>query len=250
MRTLLLLALVLAGALAVFFVRGREALARRDQAHVDLLRREQDLERLRTTLGTPDEAEFEALLAEHVELVSSAEERLAQLARTEGAVERPRLAELLARSPDTSLQPGGRLHAGLRAQAGLPAEDGAEAAPASVPEGVLAAIVAALEPLAGALVVDTLELKAAGRVSAVPDVPKLGHVEAQLVVTGALPDVLRALEALAPVQGGGLPAVSVLDASLRRIEPSRWGESLHQLETPPVRLTASLDVLVPAPGGS
>ena len=94
-----------------------------------------------------------------------------------------------------------------------------------------------------------LELKGTGVPAAVPDLPQLQHVEAQLVLSGALPDVLHALESLAPDVQTGLPAVSVLDASLRRIEPARWGASLPHLATPPVRLTASLDVLLAAPGG-
>lgn len=250
MRTLLLLALVLAGSLAVFLVHGREQLARRDQAHLDLLRREADLERLLATLGTPDDAEFEVLLAEHGNLVATARGRLELLTHAAADGARPRLAELLSESASSALRPGTPLHASLRAQAGLPAEDEPQPeAPPTVQEQALACVIEALAPLAAAMDVDTLALRAGGQPLPVPDVAGLAHVEAQLVVSGALPDMVRALEALSPVQGAGLPAVSVLDASLRRIEPSRWGENLRTLATPPVRLTASLDILLPATGG-
>ncbi len=250
MRSLVLLVAVLAGALALFLGRGRDGLALRDQAHVDLLRREQDLERLLATLGSPADEEFEALLAEHGRLVASARERLELLSRAEPGAARPRLAELLGGAACPALQPGGARHAALRAQAGLPPEgEGPADAPPSDQEQALCAVVAVVDPLAAALELETLALKDEGRPLPVPDVAGLAHVEAQLVVSGALPDVLRVLEALAPRQGGGLPAVSVLEASLRRIEPPRWGESLHRLATPPVRLTASLDILLAAAGG-
>jgi hypothetical protein len=250
MMVVLLLAAVLAGSLALFLVQGREQLARRDQAHLDLLRRETDLDRLLATLGTPDDTEFEAQLAEHGRLVATARERFELLAHAEPGSVRPRLAELLAGSPCAALQPGTALHASLRAQAGLPpAGDEQPGTPPSAQEQALASVVEAVAPLAEGLELDTLELKAGGEPLPVTDVAGLSHVQAQLVVSGALPDMVRLLEALSPRQGGGLPVVSVLDASLRRIEPSRWGENLRQLATPPVRLTASLDILLPATGG-
>jgi len=84
----------------------------------------------------------------------------------------------------------------------------------------------------------------------VAGVKPLRLLEAQVEVSGALPDVLAALEAFAPGEGGGLPALTVKDASVRRIEPTSWGENLHRLATPPVRLALSVDVLLRAPEGS
>jgi len=249
MRTVVVLAVLLAAALATFLVRGRQAIALRDQAHADLLDREQQFDAELRRNGTPDVVEFAALLDENDRLMSTAHDRLAQLGLGATGAPRPRLTEALAATRAPALRSGGALHDALLAQAGLPADGSAPRTPPTPQELALASIVSALGSDAGTLDVAALELKGTGAPAAVPDVPQLQHVEAQLVLSGALPDVLHALESLAPDAQTGLPAVSVLDASLRRIEPARWGASLPHLATPPVRLTASLDVLLAAPGG-
>jgi hypothetical protein len=246
---LLVLAALLAASLGIFLVRGREAIARRDQAHADLLERERRFETELQRNGAPDEREFAGLLAEHERLTGRVRDRLAQLGLGSSATPRPRLPELLAAARAPALRPGGALHLALLAQAGLSADGATPTAPATPQEQALAAIVAALGPDSGGLDVAALELKGGGAPAALPDLPQLQHVEAQLVLSGALPDVLHALESLAPGAEAALPAVSVLDASLRRIEPTRWGDSLALLATPPVRLTASLDVIFAAAGG-
>jgi len=249
MRAFIVLSVVLAAALATFLVRGRQAIALRDQAHADLLEREQQFNAELHKNGTPDADEFAALLAEHDRLTLTARNRLARLGLGRAGASSPRLPEALAATHAPALRSGGALHDALLAQAGLPADGSVPRTSPTPQEQALASIVSALGSDAGALDVVALELKGAGAPAAVPDVPQLQHVEAQLVLSGALPDVLHALESLAPDPVAGLPAVSVLDASLRRIEPSRWGASLPHLATPPVRLTASLDVLLAAPGG-
>ena len=252
MKTLVLLAALLAGSLGAFLLLGMDAMAERDRAHTDLLQREKDLDTLLRQVGDTDDAAFAALLEEHERLTGIAHQRLESLIGRSPADKAPlRLDPLLRASTCEALRPGGAIHASLRAAAGLPSdeEQPAPSAPATS-ELALARIVAALAGAGGGLDVDTLELRGGGRAEPVPDVDALVHVEAQLVLSGALPDVLAALEALAPAEDGGLPAVSVRDASLRRIEPAHWGENLHRLATPPVRLTATVDVLLAAAGGS
>jgi hypothetical protein len=250
MRSLLLLAALLLVSVGVFAVRGREALAARDQAHEDLLARERKLDELQRELGST-EADFDGLREEHTRIVALAGQRLQLLEGQGEGKAPPRLDEALASAPFETLRPGGTLHDSLRAQAGLPADAQAPAPEAaSAREIVLAQLVQLLAVAGPALNVDRLALRGEGPPANVAGVPELGQLDALLEVSGALPDVLAALEALAPLEGGGPVAITVKDASLRRIEPSSWGENLHRLATPPVRLSASLEVLLRAPGGS
>lgn len=249
MRNLLLLAALLLASVGVFVVRGRDALASRDRAHEELLARERRLDELLRQVGGNGD-DFAGQREEHTLVVALASQRLALLEGTGTQAPLPRLAALLSASPAESLRPGGLLHEGLRTQAGLPA-DSHEAGPdsPSPQELALARIVQVLGNTGAALSVDRLQLRG-GELSPVVGVKALRLLEAQVEVSGALPDVLATLEAFAPAEAGGLPALTVKDASVRRIEPSSWGENLHRLATPPVRLAISVDVLLRAPEGS
>jgi hypothetical protein len=250
-KILLGLAALLLASLGAFGVWGRELLAVRDRAHEQLLGRERRLDQVQQQLGADGSAAFAGLGDERNRLVALAQQRLQLLVGTQAEPAPTRLLAALAASPCEALRPGGVLHGKLREQAGLPADDGTPMPEqASARELALARVVQALAAAGAALSVDLLQLRGDGSPAPMRELPQLQHVEAQLVVSGALPDVLAALEALAPSEGGGLPAVTVRDAYVRRIEPSSWGENLHLLATPPVRLTASLDVLLAASGGS
>jgi hypothetical protein len=250
-KILLGLAALLIASLGAFGVWGRELLAVRDHAHEQLLGRERRLDQVQQQLGADGSAAFAGLGDERNRLVALAQQRLQLMVGTEAAPAPTRLLAALAASPCEALRPGGVLHGKLREQAGLPTDDGTPMPEqASGRELALARVVQALAAAGAALSVDLLQLRGDASPAPVREVPQLQHIEAQLVVSGALPDVLAALEALAPSEGGGLPAITVREAYVRRIEPSSWGENLHLLATPPVRLTASLDVLLAASGGS
>ena len=249
MRNLLLLAALLVVSLGVFVVRGHDAFASRDRAHEELLARERRLDELLRQVDGHG-SDFTGQREEHARVVALASQRLALLEGSGTRAALPRLAALLSASPAESLRPGGQLHESVRTQAGLPA-DSQDAGPdsPSPQELALARIVQVLGDAGAALSVDRLQLRG-GELAPVAGVKALRLLEAQVEVSGALPDVLAALEAFAPSEAGGLPALTVKDASVRRIEPSSWGENLHRLTTPPVRLAISVDVLLRAPEGS
>jgi hypothetical protein len=251
-KILLGLAALLLASLGAFGVWGREQLAVLDHAHEQLLGREPRLHQIQQQLGAEGSAAFAGLGDERNRLVALAQQRLQLLVGTDaGAAPPTRLLAALAASPCEALRPGGVLHGKLREQAGLPTDDSTPVPDqASGRELALARLVSALGAAGAALSVDVLQLRGDGNPAPVREVPQLQHVEAQLVVSGSLPDVLAALEALAPSEGGGLPAITVREAYVRRIEPSSWGDNLHLLATPPVRLTATVDVLLAASGGS
>jgi hypothetical protein len=71
-------------------------------------------------------------------------------------------------------------------------------------------------------------------------------------VTGGLEQGLACLERLVPSPGSGEPVVTVSSASLRRVEPERWGGAVSRWSGPPVRVSITLDVLFAAigPGGN
>jgi hypothetical protein len=234
MSRLLLLTLVLASAFAVFLVRGLPQAARVERAWSDLREREQALAATRRSVDLVGYDEFLALTARHEQAADQLEKRWATVTEGESAATAPTLATLLE---ETKLS-------GLRRPSPLAdrlLEDGAASPSASA---ALVAILRAL-PDAEGLMVDELELHDAGRPRAVPEQARLQEVEAQLVLTGALADVIDALERLAPERGAGLPVLSVRSAALHRIEPERWGNGVHGLSTPPVRLSATLAILFP-----
>jgi len=245
MKAPLLLALLLAGMLAAFLLVAPPVFAARDQAHADLLRRERDLLGLERELGIPDPAAFGLVLSEHARLAAEFARRSA--AFTGPSEPAPRLDELLAAAPP-ALRPGGPLHDELRRLARLP-QSGEAAAPPTEQELALTRVVEVLALAEAPLSVDALELPGAGAAQPLDRLPGWRRIELRLVLAGALPDLLRALELLAPEAGGRAPWLGVTEASLRRIEPSHWGESLHQLETPPLRLSVTLDALF-APGAA
>jgi hypothetical protein len=80
----------------------------------------------------------------------------------------------------------------------------------------------------------------------VPDVPQLAQMQATIVVTSSLTDVLGLLERLSPGATGSVPFAGVISTSLRRLEPDRWGSGLHALDTPPVRVAVTVAVYFPS----
>jgi len=239
MTRVLLLSLVLVGSFAAFLVRGVPQTARLARAWGALQQREREIESTRAELDLPDADEYQALVARHARAQARLEQRWAILTEGPPRAPAPALAELLGRSGAEGLRPPAPLAATLlRDAAGSP-----EA------EASIVAIVQAL-PEAQGLAVEELELRDGGRARALPDDVGLAEVEVQLVLTGALADVLATLERFAPERGAGLPAITLRSASLRRIEPERWGNSVRALDTPPVRLSATLAVLFAAQDGA
>ena len=248
MRGLALLAVILAAAFGTFLVRGLPALAARDRAGRDLLARERTLREEQGRLATVSDGEFNELARRRERAASLAERRLASLIPatpgTDEATGSPGspedaqadLERRLASSHHPQLRPDGARHDQVLAVA----RRGPDAARA------LGALVAALDTTSGPLDLEVLELRAEGSGSPLPGVPELERIEAQLVLTGSLPDDLAILEALAPVADGQPPIATVTLASLRRVEPERWGGGLHRLATPPVRLSVSLELLLPS----
>lgn len=243
MKRLVPLLLLLLAASAAFLAWAPGLFATREQAHADLLARERDLHRIERELGTPDLAERDALLAEYDALQARVASRFRALAGDGEAP--PRLVDVLRDSPCEALRPGGALHEAVCTQAGVSTDAMATAGTATPAEQALARVALALAVVSGPVTLDTLELRARGELLPVPDLPGFRRVEIQLVVSGALTDLLATLELLAPAADGGVPQLSVQDVALRRIQPSRWGESLHRLESPPVRATATVDALFP-----
>jgi hypothetical protein len=234
MKTLVVLALVLVAAAGVFLWRGRPALAAAEQAHTDLLRREHAIHAMERELP-PDLAERLAeLLAERDHLAALGRRRLALLTADTRREPAPELEALLAENRDRALAADARVGAALRV------------AEKRSPEArqAFTRILQALGPVRG---VEVLELAGDGRPAPVPGAPGLVQVQAQLVLATSLPDALSVLERLAPEQGAGLPQLGVISASLRRIEPERWGTGLQHLDSPPVRLQVTLAVLLAAP---
>lgn len=233
MNRLLPLILLLVAAFGVFLWRGLPQAARVQRAWGELRLREQELQATQRTVDLVTYDEFLELTARHERAADQLEQRWALLTdRAVDAPPTPPLAALLADSQLSGLRrPSPLADALLRA-----GESSATAAQS------LAAILRAL-PEAEGLVVDELALRDEGRPHGVPGESALQDVEAQLVVTGALADVTSVLERLSPERGAGLPIVSVRSASLRRIEPERWGSGVHRLSSPPVRLSATLSIL-------
>ena len=238
MTRLLLLSLVLVLSFAAFLVRGVPQTARLQRAWVALRQREREIEATRAEIDLPAADEYQALVARHARAQAQLEPRWAILTEAPPPAPAPALADLLDKTSATGLRrPAPLAETLLRDAAGSP-----EA------EASIVAIVRAL-PEAQGLAVEELELRDGGRARALPDEVGLAEVEAQLVLTGALADVLATLERFAPERGAGLPAITVRSASLRRIEPERWGSSVRALDTPPVRLSATLAVLFAARDG-
>jgi hypothetical protein len=243
MRLVAPLALLLLASIVAFGLWAPATFAARDQAHADLLARERDLQRLEADLGRPDPELRDALLAEHAALVASVARQSQALAGN--GSHPPRLSGLLRESPCAALRPGGSLHAAVLAQAGLADAPDPPGHPATPAEMALARVVEALAAASGTVTLDTLELRGGGQLLALGDAPGFRRIEMQVVLSGALPDLLDTLERLTPAAGAGVPQLALQNLTLRRIEPTRWGENLHLLETPPVRASATVDALFP-----
>ncbi len=245
MRALLLLAGILAAAAGVFVIAGRPATERLRSERQQLLASEQRLRRAAAeTPPVPDDA-LAALSAEVTGLAAAADADVAMLILPAGGQATAAVSSLddelaLCRLPGLGLND--KLTVAVRAQG--------EASAASAQ--ALAAIVHALAHASvspGGLEVEALSLRNDGQLQTVPagglPADRLGEqLEAQVVVRGGLPEALACLEALAPQRGGGAAILTVASASLRRIEPERWGNRLESFSGPPVRLSVSVAVLL------
>lgn len=172
--------------------------------------------------------EFRRLTEECAQLEQALVQRRALLDAGPADAEIPPLAEALAAARLPSLYPTGPLGERLQRQAGTSARA----------ERLLALLVMRLGAFDG-LSISTIDL-GEGQSAPLGGDTGLEQLEAVLVLSGGLPDVLSALETLVPARGAGLPQLSVRNASLRRIEPERWGPGLHQFSGPPVRLSVTL----------
>jgi len=231
MKTLLALALLLLGALAEFVLVGRPALAAERQAHDDLLRRESAVKAMEARLPPTLAEELGAQVAERDRMLALAAQRLSLLAG-DGVVPAtsPETFEaLLSARHDLLLGPDSRLGIAVRAQAGQSQEA----------RDALTLLVRAVGECPG---LEALELADAGALAPVPDVPQFRQMQASLVATASLTDVLGLLERLSPDAAGRLPFAGVISTSLRRLEPDRWGTGMHQLDTPPVRLAVTVAI--------
>jgi hypothetical protein len=231
-RLLVVLALLLAGAFGVFLTRGLGQVERLRTAHAELAARRAHLTEQERTIARVPYDEFAALSRRRARAAALLDYRRKILADASLAAPAPDFDTLLSGSVVPALRSPSPLADGLRAQAALSPEARTS----------LAAILAAL-PREEGLDLELLQLEDEGRPRALAG---MLEVRAQLVVVGAPGGALACLEALAVDRGHGLPAPSVLSASLRRIEPARWGPHLHRLEAPPVRLSVSLSVLLPS----
>jgi hypothetical protein len=230
------LLVVLVAAFGCFVWRGLDQVEALRTAHAELASRRVALAALQRSVDLVPYDEFAALTRRRADAVALVERRRQVLADDAVAAPRPDLETLLTGSTLPALRAPSLLAEALRKQAARSPE--AEAA--------LVAVLGAL-PAGGGVDLETLELAGEGRPQPLADAPELREIRAQVVLTGAPADVLACLEAFAVDRGRGLPAPSVLTASLRRIEPERWGSGLHRLAAPPVRLSVSLAVLLPWP---
>jgi hypothetical protein len=232
---LITLAVVLIASVGVFVWRGLPATAAMRQAHSEMLGREQHVQRRRAELDPMSGEELAALLAERDRAAAMADRRVDLLSSPASGLKRPSLAEFVQQRSLTAFSPATPLGASLAAQA----------AGSARADEVLAAIVARLAEVPD-LTVSELSLADGGLTRAVPGIPEWLLVEAQLVLTTSVPEALACLESLGPDDQQGLPLLTVQTASLRRIEPERWGAEAHERRGPPVQLSATLAVYVPA----
>ncbi|MGQ0554199.1 MAG: hypothetical protein ACT4PU_13380 [Planctomycetota bacterium] len=237
MRSLLLLAAILLGSATHFVLVGLPAVEQLKLAREDLLLREVELARRRTESGLVRSADYARLLTERERAAARLRQRERAFAG-DGAAQQPypTLAEALLSCRQPSLGPGGPLEVALREAAAVSAEA----------DATLAAVVTALTGLPG-LALSTLQLADDQGAREIPDLPGVVERHVQLVLIAAPADAVACLESLLPSRGHGWPQLTVLSSSLRRLEPKVWGSDLLGLRGPPVRLSATLAVLLPAP---
>ncbi len=225
MRLLILACLIFTVALGDFLVRGVSAYEQAAVAHAELIQRQTQMRDLRAELEVIGNAESDALAAENqrlAEVVGSWRQTLLG----GGGNRPPPLDALLTNSRIDALKVGGALHEAIRDQAAV--STGASELLARMVEAVVRA---------GLSDVEALDLSDQGTEDPVPNVAGAYQIRAQLIVTGDLDKALACLESLAP--GPDRPLLTVTQATLRRIEPDRWG-ALDGLAGPPVRLTATI----------
>jgi hypothetical protein len=231
---LIALALVLAAAFGVFLTRGLGQLERLRTAHAELGERREALTERSLSVDLVPFEEFAALSQRRARAVALVARRRQALSDQTIAAPDDDLEALLSGSGLPALRAPSALADALRRQAA----QGVHA------QAALVALLGAL-PEDGGFDLESLELQDEGRTQPVAGLDDLREVRAQLVVVGAPESVLGCLETLAVDRGRGLPAPTVLTASVRRIEPERWGASLHALEAPPVRLSVNVAILLP-----
>jgi hypothetical protein len=195
MTRLIVLSLVLVLSFAAFLARGLPQTARLERAWDALRQRERELEATRAEVDLPGADEYQALVARHARAQAQLDQRWAILTegppRAPGARAQTALLEHYRRRGLAPTRPRSRRPCCATRR------------PRPRPRRSIVAIVQAL-PDARGLDVEELALRDGGRPRALPDDVGLEEVEAQLVLTGALADVLAALERFAPERGEGL----------------------------------------------
>jgi hypothetical protein len=231
MKMLATLAVMLLAAFATYLWRGLPEVSRLEHARREMLERHGRLIDMQRSIDTVSYAEHAALVARRDELLATVSQRRAVLSDDALAPPAPTFQE--------SLDVHGLAEHPL---AGTLARQAAASPEADRALGLLLARLAAWPGL-------TLEELTVQDPAPLGGRTGLSEVRAEVVLTGALTDLVACLEALVPERGAGLPAPSVLSASLRRIPPDRWTLASAQLTGAPARLSASLSILFPSPGG-
>jgi len=233
-RSLIALAILLAASIGTFLWRGLPATAELRTAHAALLARERGLANRRVELNPMTAQALAALIAERDRARAVADRRLKRLSSADAAVNKLSFAEFVQSHELLALSPMTPMGVSLAYQA----------ARSPRADAILTAVVERLANVED-MELNELSLVDDGRARPVPGLPEWMQVEVRLVLTASLPEALNCLESLGPDIGRGQPLLTVETASLRRIEPERWGPDAQERHGPPVQLSATLAVYVP-----
>lgn len=233
MRVLSLLAALLIGSFAVFVFVGLPAQRRADAARDALAQRIDDTAALERRMRLVSEGDVERLLDDRDRVRAVRDAWIEALVGRDDGEPSASFDERLAASRQPGLAPDTELARTLGAQAQASPRDAA----------LLAALLGILDRAEVADVVG-LELGTPGAWAPLPNVPDLVAARAQLTVVGGLEETLECLESLVP--GEGLPILSIASATIRRVEPEGWGRHLKRMSSPPVRLSVTIEAMLPA----
>lgn len=224
MRGPLLLTVLLLAAAAHFVAVGLPAHRQADRALAELRQREARFADLAARLPAVSWADQEALTVATAELAAQHREGLATLLDTSLAAPLPDFEQALTDAPLGALDP---LTDALRHQA---ARD----------ERASRALATLLHLLAesGVVSLSSLELERGGAPRRLPGIDGLVALDASLTVVAGLHEALALLELLVP--GHGEPVPLVRQATLQRVDPTRWDVDAGG---PPVKLSIAASVI-------
>lgn len=233
MRSLLALAVLLLAAFGFFIARAPDAYARARAGLEDLEQRTSDIESLQRRLHLVSLEDVATLADDRDRIAAIRDGWRALLLQGPRESARPgTLAQAIAEARIPSLASNTALGATVVAAGNRSARD----------EQTLARIVRILGETRVAEV-QTLEPRTPGAWRPRADVAGLVSTEFQLTVVSGVAELLACLEALVP--GRGQPVLSVVNASLRRIEPGHWGTGLAAMSGPPARLSVTIEAVLP-----